>query len=359
MKIPAYARYDYCAQKACEFLEEFNVTSYPIDVEKIIYQKKWGLTPYSLLMKEFNCDREKVIRCLRSKDGYTQLDGTNYSIAYNDDPKLGNRKRFTLMHEVGHIYLNHLKDFDITLLYRGSLSKEENRVLENEANAFARNVLAPVTLVTQLKEKTPENISSKFGITPNAAHTRINLIELDKQHINTSGSLGRMLKIFKKFYNKTTCNRCHASFDIKYREFCPICGSSTTLQRGDGTMNYKIYETDSNGFLKTCIKCHNELLIGDFCHICGAPVKNFCSNHYNMENIYDACNHSEPLPSNARYCPDCGSESTFFRKKILSAWSIEYDDFLKQEEIEAHIPGSSNNNFSTLPDDIDEELPFN
>lgn len=116
MKIPTYARYDYCARKACEFLEEYNISSYPIDVEKIITDNHWGLTPYSLLMEQFNCDRETVIRCLRSKDGYTQLDDDNYSIAYNDDPELGDRKRFTLMHEIGHIYLNHLVDFDITLI---------------------------------------------------------------------------------------------------------------------------------------------------------------------------------------------------------------------------------------------------
>ena len=114
MKIPTYARYDYCAKRACEFLEEYCISSYPIDVEKIITDSHWGLTPYSLLMEQFNCDRETVIRCLRSKDGYTQLDKDNYSIAYNDDPALGDRKRFTLMHEIGHIYLNHLVDFDMT-----------------------------------------------------------------------------------------------------------------------------------------------------------------------------------------------------------------------------------------------------
>ena len=179
MKIPTYARYDYCVKKACEFLEEYDISSYPIDVEKVITDSHWGLTPYSLLMKRFKCDRETVIRCLRSKDGYTQLDADNYSIAYNDDPALGDRKRFTLMHEIGHIYLNHLVDFDITLLCRGSLSQDENKVLENEANAFARNVLVPVTLVQQLTNKTPENISAKFGITYHAATTRQALFKKD------------------------------------------------------------------------------------------------------------------------------------------------------------------------------------
>ena len=140
MKVPQYARYGYCYTKSCEFLEEFKIKAFPINVLEIVHQQKWGLVPYSEFMNEFHCDRQTVIRILGSSDGYTIWDGTNYSIAYNDDPKLGDRIRFTIMHEIGHIYLSHLLDFEATKIYRGSLTKSENRVLENEANAFARNV---------------------------------------------------------------------------------------------------------------------------------------------------------------------------------------------------------------------------
>ena len=359
MKIPTYARYDYCAKRACDFLEEYNISSYPIDVEKIITDNKWGLTPYSLLMQQFNCDRDTVIRCLRSMDGYTQLDDDNYSIAYNDDPAPGDRKRFTLMHEIGHIYLNHLIDFDITLLYRCKLSQKENKVLENEANAFARNVLAPTSLVKQLEDKAPENISSKFGITYNAANTRLDLFRKDYEIIDSMGLQQRMINIFYKFYNKTTCRKCDAQFSLRYRNFCPICGNKNTLKWGNGIMDYKEYKTTADGFVETCIRCGNKKIIGNFCQICGVPTRNYCTDYFFGDGDYQTCTHSEPLPGNARYCPDCGSESTFFRRKILSAWNIEYDDFLRQEEFESNIPDSSNNNFSTIPDDIDEELPFN
>lgn len=357
MKIPTYARYDYCARKACEFLEEYNISSYPIDVEKIITDNHWGLTPYSLLMEQFNCDRETVIRCLRSKDGYTQLDKDNYSIAYNDDPALGDRKRFTLMHEIGHIYLNHLVDFDITLLYRGSLSHDENKVLENEANAFARNVLAPVSLVQQLADKAPENISAKFGITYHAANTRRNLFRKDYEIIDSNGLLQRMSNIFRKFYNKTTCNKCNAYFLLRYRNFCPICGSKNTLKWGDGIMNYKEYETTVEGFLETCIRCGNKKIMGNYCQICGAPVRNYCTSYLDNEDPKQ-CRHSAPLPGNARYCPDCGSMSIFYQMDILNIWNIEYDQFMEEETLEANIPTASDR-FMSLPAGIDEELPFN
>lgn len=339
-------------------MEEYNISSYPIDVEKIIIDNKWGLTPYSLIMQQFHCDRNTVIRCLRSTDGYTQLDADNYSIAYNDDPALGDRKRFTLMHEIGHIYLNHLVDFDITLLYRNELSKKENKVLENEANAFARNVLAPISLVQQLKDKAPENISSKFGITYYAANTRIDLFRKDFEIIDSMGLQQRMRNIFHRFYNKTTCNNCNAKFFLRYRHFCPICGSKNTLKWGDGIMNYKEYETTSEGFVKICIRCGNQKIIGNFCQICGAPTRNYCTNNFYENNSYNPCNHSEPLPGNARFCPSCGAKSLFFSNEILHEWNIEYNEFMQQEDFESKIPTASDG-FTNIPDGIiDEELPF-
>lgn len=368
MKIPTYARYDYCAKRACDFLEEYNISSYPVDVEKIITDNKWGLTPYSLIMQQFHCDRNTVIRCLRSMDGYTQLDDDNYSIAYNDDPELGDRKRFTLMHEIGHIYLNHLVDFDITLLYRNELSKKENKVLENEANAFARNVLAPISLVRQLKDKAPENISSKFGITYYAANTRLDLFKKDFEIIDSIGLQQRMGNIFHKFYNKTTCSKCNAKFFLRYRNFCPICGSKNTLKWGDGIMDYKEYETTVEGFVETCIRCGNKKIMGNYCQICGAPARNYCTNYFWSEDNYQACTHSEPLPGNARFCPDCGAKSLFFHHNVLNAWNIEYDQFMEEETLEVNIPTTSDG-FMTIPneqpkklpwgDNIDEELPFN
>ncbi len=361
MKIPLYARYNLCVEKAYEFLEKFNIISYPIDIEKIIRKEEWGITPYSLIMEELNYDRDTVIRCLRSEDGYTQLDDDNYSIAYNDDPKLGARKRFTLMHEVGHIYLNHLKDFDMTLLYRGSLSKEENKVLENEANVFARNVLVPVSIYLNLKDKSPTNVAQYFGISLSAAQTRINFINTDYNSLLNLNLSQKSILIFKKFINKRKCFICNVQLFEK-NVYCSICGNKNTLKWGDGKLNYKEYFTNNDGFLEECIHCKNESIKGNFCHICGSPTKNFCSGYYAEDN-YDTCCHSEPLSGNARFCPDCGSESIFYKRKILPSWKIEYEEFMEnqknEEEIEAYL---ASQNFMTIPDETDEadedDFPF-
>lgn len=343
MNIPKYARYDYCAQKACEFLEEYKIKSFPIDPFEIIQTEKYGLMKYSELMEEYNCSLDKVCTCLRSADGKTILENQYYSIAYNDF-KSNTRIRFTLMHELGHIYLNHLIDFEKTEMLRAgkitsTLSIQEYKVLENEANAFARNVLSPVPMFLTLKDKSINNVSLAFGISPSAAETRIDFINTDAEIIRGLNLTQRIMLVYHRFMNKRKCTTCNTQFFHKYL-YCPICGSKNTLEWGDGDkMKYPLLETYENGKLKECPNCKNEEtdIEGNFCQICGENLVNRCIN--------DECGNSEILPSNARYCPYCGNRSSFFHNNLLKAWNYNETN--------------SSNLFMNIPDGFDEELPFN
>lgn len=342
MKIPTYARYDYCNKKACEFLEEYDIRSFPFNVEKIIHDSKWGLVTYSDLMKQFSCDRDTVIRCLGSEDGYTQLDNVNYCISYNDEERLGDRKRFTLMHEIGHIYLGHLIDFEATRLYRGSLTKQENKVLENEANAFARNVLVPTTLLRQLKNKNASNISKQFGITYKAAETRLTFFYEDERINKQNGTLPRLRAIFCNFYYKKKCSTCDYFIITKNINYCPICGQKT-LHWGDGKMKYPAkIKLDENSKAIRCPVCDNEDISpnGNYCQICGTYLVNECTNY--IDNYGEGCGHS--AAANARFCIYCGAETTFFKNQILKAW-----DCIEKKYGFMDIPDTSNNEDITLP----------
>ena len=123
MIVPKYARYEYCVYKAYDFLNRFSISNYPINAFNIIKHMKWGLVRYSDLAIEFCCSIDDIINTLGSEDGFTIYDDYNYTIAYNDLKKPKKRIAFTLFHEIGHIYLNHLNDFDATKLLRGSLTK--------------------------------------------------------------------------------------------------------------------------------------------------------------------------------------------------------------------------------------------
>ena len=101
-------------------------------------------------------------------------------------------------------------------------------------------------------------------------------------------------------------------------------------------MIYPKLETYDDGKLKECPICQNEEtdIDGEHCIICGIPLVNICSN--------EDCAYQH-LPSNARYCPICGSKTTFYQNGILKAWNYNENGFMEVPE----------------PPFIDEELPFN
>lgn len=347
MIIPRYARYDYCVYKAYEFLYEFFIVDYPVDAHAIIAKKKWGLVKYSEIAKHFNCSIRDVIRMLGSEDGFTIYDGYNYTIAYNDLKKPKNRILFTLLHEIGHIYLNHLIDFEATRLYRGSLTKEENKVLENESNAFARNVLVPALIIKSMKNQSSKNVATRFGITKSAAEARLGLLEADLISINACDISYKALDIYIRYRYKKTCRTCGHFFIIPNAKHCPICGSTKFKNERSKIVIYESMNTYSNNKLTSCPRCDNEEtdIEGLFCQICGVMLVNKCDDR-SLDGILSPA-HSPcggEVPVNARYCPKCGCNTTFYNDGLLEDWKIE-----KKKREPRHFF-----NFSE-----DEELPFN
>ncbi|NLY09402.1 MAG: ImmA/IrrE family metallo-endopeptidase [Tissierellia bacterium] len=72
-----------------------------------------------------------------SKDGFSFLEDSEYSIFYNVNQQKP-RQRFTIAHELGHIFLNHHNFLSPRLLRFG-----KNGLWEEQANIFARNILIP------------------------------------------------------------------------------------------------------------------------------------------------------------------------------------------------------------------------
>ncbi len=352
MIIPKYARYNRSVMLSCEFLEKYNISQFPINPFTIIDNEKWGLITYSELAAEYNCTINDAIISLKSKDGFTIFDDENYTIAYNDtQPK--KRILFTLFHEIGHIYLNHLIDFENTTLYRGSLTKSENKVLENEANTFARNVLVPSTFVNLITDKSKKNLSRYFGISYPAAETRLELLEYDWQCVVNIGIQSRLQQLFYKFYYRYGCINCNAIVFIKKPKYCPICGKKN-LKWGGGEMKYKKFDTYENNKVKICPVCNNEEtdMKGEVCQICGNLLVNKCDDR-DAGLFSDGCGIN--LPPNARFCPECGNHSTFYNDNILKDWQIEMKEKEESEEFMNKV-----DQFMNLPDGIDDDsLPFN
>lgn len=366
-KIP-YVRYKYISKFVYTLLHDNHITSYPINIHELIdtlnsCNYNIQLDTYDSYLSFKNNIQQKRGRPLfkyidiknlfGSPDGATaRFNGTSLNIIfYNDKDPVSGRINWTLAHELGHILLKHHDIMSPVLLERRNRNHINTQydILEMEADWFARTLLCHPYVLDKHGIKTWDEIMTVCNISYSAAINRERDIQTKHYIINTPWDENILLQIEKITMHCIICK--HTLKNMHYL-FCSICGQKNTLKLGDGIMNYKEYNTNNEGYVERCIRCNNEKIIGNFCHICGSPTRNFCSNYFYNDGFH-SCNNSEPLPGNARFCFSCGSASVFMNSKLLCTWKEELDAFEKQKEIDAQA------SFMNIPEGIDDELPFN
>lgn len=128
--------------------ERLNIRCVPISGFEIVSKLGAIVVPYSSKTEE-----ERQLMMLESEDGFTaKKDGVWY-IFYNDDKNYG-RINNTLIHESGHIILDHT---------------EESELAEAEAKFFAKYAIAPPVLIHELKLENAYEVYNRFDISLEAA----------------------------------------------------------------------------------------------------------------------------------------------------------------------------------------------
>lgn len=328
-------RYSEASKKAVEFLDYFNINDFPYSIKKCAKHFDIKITKYSSIMKKTGDTLKDVENSFNTKDGCIIYNAFNkkYQIVYNDF-QMPERIKFTIAHELGHYFLNHLKD-ERTKIHRHTLSDDELDVLEKEANRFARDILAPPYLVREVRPLTPTEVTKYFHISHEFSKNIINYLKYIRDNYNFISYPVGAMETFSKFIIKVKlgqiCKNCgHSSYN---QNFCSSCGNEDFYKMYNGgieNLNHINYETNEKGLLKECLHCKNENILqnSNFCHICGMPVKNVCTNSESVFLNYIDPYHDEEfiLEANARYCHKCGSESSFLKKGLLNSWIIETQD---------------------------------
>lgn len=135
---------------------------------KFCKDQGWNLIPYS--------NYEKVAKEI-SEDGFCYIDKGEYNIFYNKT-KPPTRQKFTICHEIAHIYLNHHKTVNPKLLKYGS---KFTGVWETQANIFAHNILLPVNYMDTIQAFGAKSISESFGLSQAMVEVRLAKLEQDKK----------------------------------------------------------------------------------------------------------------------------------------------------------------------------------
>lgn len=142
---------------AWEFLIKNNITSYPLDLHKIIDNNHWAVMSYKKYAQLHQVPLEDLF--LNSTDGFTTVDDDNNYLIVINEQNNEQRNRFTICHEIGHIILH--KTF------------QDSKQLEKEANMFAARILMPIILIKELNIDSPEVLASLCNVSLESANFRL------------------------------------------------------------------------------------------------------------------------------------------------------------------------------------------
>ena len=120
--------YDRAANLACRVLLRQRALRLPVSLEKVIAAcPAIRLKTYGQFCRERGLGREELCSWAVSAHGFTLRRGDRAVILYNEAKELPTI-RFTIAHELGHLFLLHRRD---------------DRTDQLEANCFARHLLCP------------------------------------------------------------------------------------------------------------------------------------------------------------------------------------------------------------------------
>lgn len=362
-KIPYRPRFDFVTDTAYAMLIEMGYDRFPISPFKVLEDMSDYITvlTWSKAREFFKVPDPLHLKGTKS-EARTIRDAKEgiYYIVYDDDSNYSSaRISWTLMHEIGHVVLGHLTDFEETSLSRGGLNKKKYNVLEVEAHYFAAEFFMPTTLLKNFPNLTVDLIMLLFGVSEQAATKKYKKLSSGSYMPPTDYDY----KLYRNFHeflhnevDKTIYNNiprimglpCNSSHNSLFRKclncltyishqeaiFCSYCGEvvnkdiphSNPLEYmnklqafvyGPGASHPQLpyVETEYEGqkILRTafCVNCLNhDVNNGVYCKICGSPLFSVCKK----------C--GRPLGMNDCFCPFCGGESTIHELYLSAEWRL-------------------------------------
>lgn len=293
----------------------------PVPVKRIARSlPNCRLIPYSKLAQDTGMSTDEFIRLVESRDAFTDYmrSANGYVISYNDcSPDLieSNRYRWNIAHEIGHVVLQHHIQNDIPRIRRNPFSDKEHRYLDAEADLFAKYLLIPYATLKIHGVRNVDDFRRLCKISKAAAN---NQIKDYNNWLDSSFKTQYDYLIARAFIHHYHCPECGYIGNLKKdTHYCSQCGNKKIgfyYSEEENKLKYHSIELNEYNKTKICPNCKNENtnMDGDYCQICGKMIVNKCTNDY--------CPGSLGLEGDARFCPQCGRESTFLQNKILFPW---------------------------------------
>lgn len=275
------------------FISDYKIKKWPVDAVTILKQiKKEGFIDLDyVFVPDCSVRFDAEARYYGAKDCFIILINKNKARRYPFKFSSDRRLNFTLAHEFGHIFLDHLyisNDCKTTL---------QKIIEEEEANEFAGRLLMPENMILASNFVSQTKVAEQFNVSNQALWKRLN-------------HLKRLDLLHSPVFN--VCEVCSNKQISPAAEFCHICGEwIVEKNKGVITLFYDDgYELNDNSKALKCPICENEEMWekGQHCRICGSVLINCCTQCDTLAE------------GNSRYCELCGEETTFYQAQYLSDW---------------------------------------
>ena len=358
------ANYVRPVQLSISVLRDAGIDSFPVSLKQILRHYGIRLMSYEDYCRCNGIDM-RVCFNLFGKDGATIENNGKYLIVYNKNATPKDRKRFTLAHELGHIFHRHHRELGVEILQRLWVEKSLYDVMEDEANCFARNLLCPAIAVqTVLRDHgfvyseydveqdrnvwwkvsnaeclpgLPKNLTDyflvrqSFMVTDSAAKTRCHFLREDLRNTSMDGAeriLNRM-----KYTAQWRCRKCGA-LRAAGRDYCFYCGSKNrfSLIIKEAPARPIVFLRYTGHRFSSCPICGSFDMPYDanYCPICGNAVTNPCiprriHNRDLSHLLALADGGSVHLnPPGSRYCLTCGAPTVYGEASVSKGIPLYY-----------------------------------
>ncbi len=180
-----YGKYKQARNASWQCLIDYRISNLPVKVSQIAKQADIVLL------------KNSVVNLLhQNESGITLMQDDKLYIIYADEQS-PQRCRFTIAHELGHIFLGHLFSKD----GNGFVTTDD---AEHSANVFARDLLAPACVLHELHATNAAAIANLCNISFDAATYRAErMSELERRNAFYLHPLERQVnEQFAEFINK-------------------------------------------------------------------------------------------------------------------------------------------------------------
>ena len=149
------ARYEELKRIVVDMFVKHGVSCVPISAFELAFKMGITVIPYSAFPP-----RKRLLLLKKSTDGFSVKFATGeWRIYYNDNIQRNGRVNNTIMHEIGHIVLDH---------------SEESDLAEAEVRFFAKYALVPPPLVRKLGTTDCVQVMTTFDVSIEAAQNALN-----------------------------------------------------------------------------------------------------------------------------------------------------------------------------------------